>query len=105
MPADSPVFRHRDSQRLISEQLDSFRPQGYVKVPVFDSPGPPRNQCRCQAFVRRTNDFDTERALPKLGYSFKGTSVWLGAAWIEETFETGATFDDVRIDVAIERTD
>jgi len=52
-----------------------------------------------------TNDFDTERALPKLGYSFKGTSVWLGAAWIEETFETGATFDDVRIDVAIARAD
>ena len=52
-----------------------------------------------------TNDFDTERALPKFGYSFKGTSVWLGAAWMEETFDTGATFDGVRIDVAIARAD
>ena len=32
-----------------------------------------------------TNDFDTERALPKIGYSFKGTSVRVGAAWMEET--------------------
>jgi hypothetical protein len=52
-----------------------------------------------------TNNFDTERALPKIGYSFKGTSVWLGAAWIEETFETGATFDDIRIDVEVSRAD
>lgn len=52
-----------------------------------------------------TNTFTAERVMPKFGYAFKGTSVWLGAVWMSEESHQIGTIDGFKYDVLIERTD
>lgn len=51
------------------------------------------------------NTFTTERLLPKVGYSFEGTNIWIGAAWIDEEMHQTGSIDGFRYDVLVYRTD
>lgn len=52
-----------------------------------------------------TNTFTSERILPKFGYSFHGTSVWVGAAYMDEEMHKVGTLDGFSYDVLVTRTD
>lgn len=53
-----------------------------------------------------TNDFTTERALLKFGYTFEGANVWFGASWMDEEMKKVGRLDDgFGYDVLITRAD
>jgi hypothetical protein len=51
------------------------------------------------------NNFSSERVLPKFGYAFEGTSVWIGAVWMEEESHQVGSLEGFTYDVMISRTD
>ena len=52
-----------------------------------------------------TCDFTSVIAMPKFGYAFKGTSLWVGASWIDEKLHQEGSIDEFSYDVRVERTD
>jgi hypothetical protein len=51
------------------------------------------------------NNFSSQRILPKFGYVFEGTSVWLGAVWMDEESHQVGSLEGFTYDVVISRTD